>query len=310
MAGLNVFIGLEKDDLGFIEILLEVAPLKHLINLAVTQDTLARHGLAVEMPVGIFGGQRAITGHDPIGQLFHALKLFVFVEVIQVKGVFSTDPVGIAEQLMTDAVEVILIHRHIFADHMFLRQDKRCEHDDHFAFHSVVFTALKQRPQNRQTTEQRHLLHLALLILGDQATNDKRRVVGHAGVGLHFAFGNSRRTCQHCCATGSAQYLHIRIRHLGGDLSVDLHTDLLAIAAHARAQRQRDAGLFGFKTGALIIVAGGIRGVGHRDILRNIDVRHAVIQRQHTRPRENLRLAFRHKRLDLSVDAVENALRG
>ena len=101
------------------------------------------------MPVRIFGCQRPITSHDPIGQLFHALKLFVFVEVVQVKSVLSTNPVGITEQLMTHAVEIILIHRHVFANHLFLRQDKRCEHNNNFAFYHLLFFTAEHTSKNR-----------------------------------------------------------------------------------------------------------------------------------------------------------------
>ena len=308
MAGRDIFIRLEYDELRGIQFTLHILPLEHLVNLPVTKDRLTRHGVFVEFVVRIPGAEHHIIGNNAVGQRLHTHELLVLKQVAEIECVLSANTVGIAEELIAHAVKGVLIFRHIFANHMILRQYKRCEHNNDFALYGGVFLTLKKRPQQRQATQHRHAIFGALLVLGDEAADDEGRIVRHAHVGAHFALGDGGRTGQHRART--VFHLHIGIRHLGCHLGVHLHVHHLAAAIHPRAQRQRDAGLLYVKARALIIVAGRIAGVGHRNILGHIDIGHAIVQREHARAGEHFRLAFTHQRLDLCVEVGKNVLRG
>ena len=305
MPGPDIAIRLKENKLRGIQFILHVPSLEHLVYLPVTENGFARNRLVDELAVGILTGQLHICSYNPVGQSLHALKLFILVEVVEVKGILGANAIGIPEQLIVHAIKSVLILGHVLANDMLLRQDKRRKNNDHLAIHRLILFAAEERSQQGDIPQNRHLVDGALLVLRYQAANDERCIIGHPHVGPYLPSGKGRRAGKNHAFC--VPHLKIRIGHHGRHLSIDLHTHLLAFGIDSRPQGQGDADLL-FSEARALVVCLGITASGYGHVLRYADVGHPIIQCQYTWPGKNFSLPFTHQCLDLGVQVVKNPL--
>ncbi len=194
----------------------------------------------------------------------------------QVEHVRGPDAVGTLEELVVERVEPVRVLRDQEAGGGLevLRDDVGGEHDDHLPFLLREGLFLERRAQERDLRQERDALRFRALVLGDQAADDERRVVGHPHERLHLPAVHPRRVGERAAE--------------GADDRLDLHRHLGLIVADARAEVQDDAHLeiLGRDRG-LVLRRGGLL---HRDLLADLDAGLAVVQDEHGGAGQDLRL--------------------
>ena len=141
-------------------------------------------------------------------------------------------------------------------------------------------------------------------ILGDQASDDKRGVVGNPGVGLDFPDRQGRGAGQNNVVVRSPDNL-ILSWDRGRNGSVDLKRNLRSVLIDPRTDGQFDPGRNVPEINRAHVVFDELR-VGDGNFLRDVDVGHSIIEGQHARAGKNLGGSILNESLQADVELTEN----
>ena len=145
-AGSKVFILFEEDEVVGGDVVVDLEAFDDFVDLAVDEDFFAWDAAFGELFVRILGFQVGVESEEGFHFCLQALKLAVLLQVAQVKGIFCTDSIPVAEEVFAEGVKDVLIFGDVLGDLLSLLifgDHKRCNDDDDFTFERGIGFAFK-----------------------------------------------------------------------------------------------------------------------------------------------------------------------